>query len=513
MSTRTVPRSGWPLLMALAMGLALPGGTVAQPPAEAPSSSSSTDPATSPGRTSPPAEAAIAQADRLSQAFTAVAESVSPAVVSLQVEVRRARPAPRFFGIPFGGGDDGSGLARGQGSGVVFRPDGYLLTNHHVVDGAVRIEVRFQDGRRLPGEVVGSDPETDLAVIKVEATGLPAARLAERTPRVGEWVVAVGSPFGLDYTVTAGVLSAVGRGGLGQNEIEDYLQTDASINPGNSGGPLVGLDGQVLGINTMIIGRGSGIGFAVPADLARRVGDQVVRDGRVRRAWLGVGFQELTPELAAAFEMPDRRAGAVISNVSPGGPADRAGLRAGDVVVGVDGRPVAEGRDLLRAVIRKDVGTAMRLSVIRDGRMRRVRVVTGERPGADGEVTGKRSSSAGAAGGDRSGGSPREAPQRSSSASANRTPDALGFALRPLDRGIARRLRYEGEGRVVVARVAPRSPAARAGLRAGDVVLEADRRAVEDPDDVAEALADDGAALLRMERPGSPGGFFAVLSP
>src|SRR5947209_8232602 len=190
-----------------------------------------------------------------------------------------------------------------MGSGVVFTPDGAIVTNNHVVEEALTINVRMRDGRYLPARLVGRDPETDLAVVKVDTTGLIAAKFADSdAARVGEWVVAIGSPFGLGYTVTTGVLSAKGRGGLGMNAIEDYLQTDASINPGNSGGPLCTLDGQVLGINTMIVGRGSGIGFPVPSNLARRTADQLVRGGRVQRAWIGVGIQDVTPEIATEIK-------------------------------------------------------------------------------------------------------------------------------------------------------------------------------------------------------------------
>ena len=176
-----------------------------------------------------------------------------------------------------------------MGSGVVFTPDGAILTNNHVVEEALTINVRLRDGRYLPARLVGRDPATDLAVVKVDATGLTPAKFADSdAARVGEWVVAIGSPFGLGYTVTAGVLSAKGRGGLGMNAIEDYLQTDASINPGNSGGPLCNLQGDVLGINTMIVGRGQGIGFAVPSNLAQRVAAQILKTGHVSRAWLGV---------------------------------------------------------------------------------------------------------------------------------------------------------------------------------------------------------------------------------
>src|SRR4029079_11998557 len=257
------------------------------------------------------------EAKKLSDGFVAVAERLSPAVVQIEVTARdeNADQVLRFFGK-----NQDSPIARGTGSGVVFTSDGAILTNNHVIDHALTINVRLRDGRLLTAKLVGRDPATDLAVIKVDATGLTAAKFSDSdAARVGEWVVAIGSPFALGYTVTTGVLSAKGRGGLGMNQIEDYLQTDASINPGHSAGPLVALHGSVLGINTMIVGRGAGIGFAVPSNLARRVADQILKKGKVERAWIGVGIQDLTPELALALKVTDSRSGVLINSITEGG--------------------------------------------------------------------------------------------------------------------------------------------------------------------------------------------------
>lgn len=414
---------------------------------------------------------ALATAERLGSAFSAVAEAVSPSVVSIHIEARREMPG--FFGQPSGR----SGIARGNGSGVIIRRDGYVVTNNHVVAGADHIEVRLRDGRRFGGVVVGVDPATDLAVLKIEATDLPTAPFADVSRvRVGQWVVAIGSPFGLDYTVTAGLLSAVGRGGLGANEIEDYLQTDASINPGNSGGPLVDLHGRVLGINTMIVGRASGIGFAVPADMVRDVAAQLIEAGVVRRPWFGVGYQDLTPELAAALGVPGGR-GALLSGVRPGLPAAQAGLVAGDVVVSVGGAPIRSGLELQRAVLRAGVGQPMRLVVLRQGRRRNITVTTAERPTRQRRTARPR----------------RRAPQTRTAA-----PD-LGLVLRTLDRGEATRLRWRGPLGVVVLSVVPGSPADRGGARRGDVIVEADRAAVAGEQQVRAALQD-GSVLLRVRR-------------
>ncbi len=453
--------------------------------------------------TSPSANAGtgLERAASFSDTFADIAERVSPSVVTIKVESKQQAPQQQLFGMPFffgpNGGPNGQGrgdrqdgdqsLVKGSGSGVIFRADGAILTNNHVVDHAARIDVTLKDGRTFRGKVVGTDSAVDLAVVKIDAKGLPAATFADSArARVGEWVLAIGAPFGLDYTLTAGVLSAKGRG-LGANEIEDYLQTDASINPGNSGGPLVDLHGRVLGINTMIIGRGAGIGFAIPSTLARTVGEQLLANGIVKRAWLGVGFQELTPELAASLGKADTH-GALVSNVVAKGPADRAGLRAGDIIESVDGQSIAESKDLLRDVLAKPVGAEVKLNLLRDGKVQTLAVKTGERPkdlehAEPGE---------GALGGGE---------------------DQLGLELQLLTPQIAEQLGYRGAGKVVVSGVRSGSPAEVAGLSRGDVIVEVDRHAVKAPTDLAQALHD-GKALLRVDRTdhGDTRSFFAVLS-
>jgi Do/DeqQ family serine protease len=428
---------------------------------------------------------AIADAARVSEAFADVAARVSPSVVTLRVEA----PAPTRAELPFpfgGGGGGGEGIARGAGSGVVIRPDGYVLTNNHVVEHATQIDVVLRDGRVLSGEVVGTDRATDLAVVRVEASGLPALPFASSDrARVGEWVVAIGAPFGLEATVTAGVLSATGRG-VGMNEIEDYLQTDASINPGNSGGPLVNLRGEVLGINTMIVGRGSGIGFAIPSDMARIVSDQLIQNGRVERAYIGVGFQELTAELSRHLGVRGAR-GALVSSVVTGGPAAQAGIQPGDVITAVEGSAVGESRDLQRQVIRRPVGARLALTVVREGRSRTVSVTTGARPGSEQHARAPRR------------GAPTTAPRASGS----------GASVAAITPDVQRRLGYQGAGRVVVTGVAPGSPAEHAGLRRGDVVVRADGKLLERPEQLERSFADDGAALLHVER--GDGAFFTVV--
>ncbi|MET0340242.1 MAG: Do family serine endopeptidase [Polyangiales bacterium] len=452
----------------LAVGLALLAPLSALPASASP-------PSTDPG--------AIATAQQLGVAFSNIAERVSPSVVSLVVEVRRPQQGGlQLFQFPFGGGGEQQepGVQKGSGSGMILTPDGAILTNNHVVENATRITVSLQDGRHFSGKVVGTDPATDLAVVKIEGKGLPAVKFADSDAAVvGQWVVAIGSPFGLDYTVTAGVLSAKGRGSLGANEIEDYLQTDASINPGNSGGPLVSLTGEVLGVNTMIIGS-SGIGFAIPSNLARKVGLELLKNGDVSRAWMGVTYQELTPELASSFGV-QRTRGALVNEVLPGGPAAKAGMRSGDIVLEIQGREVKEGKDLMRAVLMFPVGEKLAVTVLRDGQQQKLTVVTAERPTKDEQKLGA-----------------AKAQKRGQARGAS----AAGIEVAQLTPDIARRLGYQGPGGVVVADVAAGSTGERAGLTRGDVIEEIDRKQVTSEKQVEDALAKP-RALLKLRRHGN----------
>jgi Do/DeqQ family serine protease len=434
---------------------------------------------------SPVNSEAVNRATQLSDAFADVAERVSPSVVTIKVEAKQDIPDVfKFFGGRGGEGPQGN-VQQGSGSGVIFTSDGSILTNNHVVEKATRIDVVLRDGRSFRAKVAGTDPAVDLAVVKIDAKNLPAATFADSNQaRVGEWVLAIGAPFGLDYTLTAGVLSAKGRS-IHANEIEDYLQTDASINPGNSGGPLVNLQGQVLGINTVIIG-GSGIGFAIPSSIARSVGEQLQTKGKVSRAWIGVAFQPLTQDLAKSLGMADTH-GALVASVVPKSPADKAGIKPGDVIEQVDSQKVVQSSDLLRAVLLKPVGTKVAINVLRDGKPLTLQMNTAERPG---ELK-------------------AEGAQDTGSGDSSESPAALGLNLQPLSPQIAQELSYKGPGKVVVSGVKPGSPAERAGLQRGDVVVEADRKAVDKPADVA-AASKDGKALLRVDR--KTGSFYTVVS-
>jgi S1-C subfamily serine protease len=418
------------------------------------------------------ADPAPIEARRLSEGFVAVAEKVSPSVVQIEVNVREPTPhGIRWYKSPSGTGD--TPTQRGMGSGVIFNADGAILTNNHVVEDALTITVRLRDGRLLPARLVGRDPATDLALIRVDAKNLVPARFADSDAvRVGEWVVAIGSPFGLGYTVTTGVVSAKGRGGVGVNSVEDYLQTDASINPGNSGGPLVNLEGQVLGINTMVVGRGQGIGFAVPSNLARRTADQLVRTGRVQRAWIGVGIQDVTPELAPELGVP-AGSGALVNSVASDGPGARAQLKPADIVGAVDGRKVRDAQEFIRELLAHDVGETVLLEVIRAGKHYGARVELVARP----ETT----------------------PPPVIPAPPPAGTPGLGLVIRDISPEQAAQLGMPPRAFAAVVQVAAGSAGDRAGLRTGDVVIEADGIFEPNASQVMSA-SQDGHMLLRVRR-------------
>ena len=433
-----------------------------------------------PAPPSPQAAAAQVEARKLSEGFVSVAERVGPAVVQIEVTARdeNADQITRFFGK-----NQDTPIAHGTGSGVVFTADGNILTNNHVIDHALTINVRLRDGRFLGAKLVGRDPATDLAVIKVEGTGFPTAKFADSdAAKVGEWVVAIGSPFGLNYTVTTGVLSAKGRSSLGMNQIEDYLQTDASINPGNSGGPLCDLNANVLGINDMIVGRGAGIGFAIPSNLARRVAEQLLKKGKVERAWIGVGIQDLTPELATALKVPDARAGVLINAITDGGPAAKANMKPGDIVAAVDGKKVTDGRELVREIIAHEVGQTVPLEIVRDGK----------RYGSSVSLTARPEAAV----------PPLPVQQQS-------VPQAgLGLSVRDLTGPQATQLGLPSQAVSIVTSITPGSSADRAGLKVGDVIQEADGAQNPSSTQLSEA-AKDGMLLVRVKR--REGTFYAAM--
>jgi Do/DeqQ family serine protease len=313
----------------------------------------------------------------------------TPAVVNIFTSKEvRAQRSPllndplfrRFFGDQFG---DDTQRAASLGSGVIVSAAGYILTNHHVVDAADEIEVALSDGKKLLAKVVGIDPETDLAVLRVNAEGLPAITIGRsESLRVGDPVLAIGNPFGVGQTVTSGIVSALGRSGLHINTFENFIQTDAAINPGNSGGALVDAKGELVGINTAIYSRSGGsmgIGFAIPVSTAKMVLDQIVKSGAVTRGWIGVEVQELTPALAESFKLGDAR-GAIIAGVLRGGPADRAGVKPGDVLTAINGAPVSDPQVMLHLVAALQPGSSARMQLRRQAQALEVEVTVGRRP-------------------------------------------------------------------------------------------------------------------------------------
>ena len=315
--------------------------------------------------------------------YAAAAQRATPAVVS--ITARKAPPRSAQSNDPwfrFFFGDGNPQPQTGLGSGVIATPDGYLLTNNHVIEGADDIEVQLTDGRTATAKLIGTDPETDVAVLKIELDRVPAISFGNtENLHVGDVVLAIGNPFGVGQTVTSGIVSALGRDQLGINTFENFIQTDAAINPGNSGGALVDAAGNLVGINTAIYSRtgGSmGIGFAIPVSTAKMVMEQIIKSGSVTRGWIGVEAQEVTPALAESFKLPDVR-GAVIAGVLRNGPADKGGIRPGDVLLEIEGQPV-DGRSLLNVVAALQPGSAAKMKVKRQGQDVELSVTVGRRP-------------------------------------------------------------------------------------------------------------------------------------
>jgi serine protease Do len=370
-----------------------------------------------------------------------------------------------------------------------------------VIDGAQKLTVQLADEREFEAEVVGTDPATDLAVIRIKdgPEGLPALELGNSDELlIGEWVVAVGAPFGLYETVTVGIVSAKGRQNTGITTYGNFIQTDAAINPGNSGGPLVNLDGEVIGINTAIYSQSGGyqgIGFAIPVNLARAVMEGLVRDGKVTRGWLGVSIQPLTHEMASALGLPGRK-GALVSDVLDGGPAEKAGVKRGDVITAVNGKEVADANDLMNKVALLQPGTKARLTVWRDGKQATLEARISKR---EEESLGRQMP----------GGSPEPESEGTGLSS-------LGLEATDLTRSARMRYRIAPgirDGAVVTA-VTPDGPAAEADIRAGDVILEAGRREITSVADLRRAVSAsprDKGILLLLDRQGST--FYAVVTP
>ncbi len=439
--------------------------------------------------------------------FTGVAKAVTPAVVNITSKAVRTKDSrgpskrmPEEFFNPFGPqgpfghkgpfgpqGPQGPMDPRehrgsGMGSGVIVSPDGYILTNNHVVDGGGELTVTLPDKREFKGKVVGTDPKTDLAVVKIEGSNLPHTGWGDSSKlQVGEYVLAVGNPFGLNSTVTLGIVSALGRGRMGITQYEDFIQTDAAINPGNSGGALVNTNGELIGINTAIISQSGGyqgVGFAVPASMAKPVFDSLMKSGKVVRGFLGIGIQDLNQDLAKSFGLKEAK-GALVSNVAEESPAEKAGIKQGDVIVGYQQAPIDDAAALQRAVTGTPIGAKAVVKVIRNGHEQELTATVGEQT------------------------EPKQVARTESGGESA----LAGVEVQSLNQQMARELGVQGSAQgVVIVNVEPDSQADRAGLAQGDVIKEVNRhpvKTVKDYEQIVSALKKDQNALLLINRRGS----------
>ncbi len=427
--------------------------------------------------------------------FAPVVKKVVPSVVKVSVTTTpkgassRGMQFPdqqffrRFFGDDFGGGDLEKNFRapkqHGLGSGVIVTKDGYILTNNHVVENADEVKVSLNDGREFTAKVIGKDPKSDIAILRIDAKDLPVIQIADSDKsEVGDLVLAVGNPFGVGQTVTMGMVSATGRGNLGL-DYEDFIQTDAAINPGNSGGALVDAEGRLIGINTAILSRSGGnqgIGFAVPVNLARMVMESLVKDGRVVRGFLGVSIQDLTPALAQEFNLKEA-SGAIVSDVSPKSPAEKAGLKSGDIITDFNGKPVTDSRHLKLQVAQVAPGKTVPVKILRDGKSKTVEVSLKEIPGSD--VASNNSGDKDAAPGD----------------------SLDGVGVSNLDNTARSQLKLPANIKgALVTEVDPNSPSYEAGLRQGDIIQEINRQPIASADDAVKLTenAKEKRTLLRV---------------
>ena len=442
-------------------------------------------------------QASIATLRQMGKAFASIAEKTSPAVVSLKSERTITREYPSMqewpFGEPFSDPFDfffrRSPRQRSpqrqyrepriaQGSGFIISADGYMLTNNHMVEGAEKVDVELTDGRKFTAKIIGTDSDSDVAVVKIDAGNLPYLELADSdTLEVGEWVLAIGNPLGLSHTVTAGIVSAKGRSGFGLADFENFIQTDAAINFGNSGGPLINLDGKVVGINTAIAGSSGniGIGFAIPINMAKHVYDQLIKGGTVERGFLGVGVEDLTPETAPYFGLKEDAKGVLIPEVTPDSAADKAGIKYKDIILELNGKPV-ESRDAFRNQIAMlEPGSQIDLVVWRDGKRLPLTVKLGKRPPTE-ELTGNLS------------------PE---------TLSELGFTVEDLTDELAGRYGYEGQDGVIVGEVESGSQAEQKGIAPGALIKEVNQQKIRNTKEFNEAIKKarkEGGALLLVKR-------------
>lgn len=448
------------------------------------------------GSANPPANIKLADTNEgpSRAGFAPVVKRVLPAVVNISSSKVVKTPAGfgqmpddplfrQFFGNEFGRGFNVPREQRehGLGSGVIVSSNGYIVTNNHVVDGATDILVTLSDKREFKGRIVGTDPKTDIAVVKIDATDLPSIVFGDSSKiQIGDYALAVGEPFGLGQTVTMGIVSATGRANLGIEDYEDFIQTDAPINPGNSGGALVNDRGELVGINTAIIAHGSegnqGIGFAVPANLARTVMDEIIKNGKVTRAYLGIVPQDVTPAIAKAMGVKEV-GGALVSDVSADSPASRAGLQRGDIIQDVDGKPVTDSNQLRMNISMMHPDSRVTLKVLRNGSERELSATLAEMPTQEARV---------------------ENNGQGSKSSFS------GVSVEDLDRQTARQLGLPANATgVVVTGISPSSPAADSELRKGDVIQEINHQPVRNTADFERAMRNSKEeSLLMINRQG-----------
>ena len=438
----------------------------------------------------------LTTAKSLGQAFVEVAKKVQPSVVNVTTEKTiTMKPWDRygedfFKGSPFEDFFKGFGITprekgkeyrqkqRSGGSGVIVDKEGYILTNNHVVEGADKVKIRLNDGREFTATVKGQDSRTDLAVLQIKAKDLPVATLGDSDKlEVGEWAIAIGSPFGLEHTVTVGVISAKGRTGLGTGTYEDFIQTDASINPGNSGGPLINIDGEVVGINAMIIQPGTGIGFAIPINMAKQILNDLIKQGKVVRPWLGISVQDLTPEMAEQFQVKEKE-GVLVAQTHPGTGAEKAGLTSGDIIKALDDKAIKNVNELIKEIQKKKVGQKVKLSVVRDGKPTTIEVTLSAMP------------------------------DKPEAMKEKEFEEKLGARVQEWTPQLAARYRISAEIKrgVVVISVEEGSPADDLGLQEGDVILEINRKKIETVKDFEKAIKDtnfEKGIVLRLHRRGN----------
>lgn len=433
--------------------------------------------------------------------FSNVAEKVMPGVVVITsqktVKQTAANDSPfgndpfmrRFFDLQPRGNEPQQQSS--LGSGVILSKDGYILTNNHVIKGADQVQVRLDKHRSLDAQVVGTDPQSDIAVLKVDARDLPSIPLGRSEDlKVGEWVMAVGSPFGLERSASVGIVSATGRSGLNVASYEQFIQTDAAINHGNSGGALVNLRGELVGINTAIAsqtGGSNGVGFAIPIDMAQKIMESLIKDGKVTRGYIGVKIQDVDDKIAEAMGLKEAR-GALVNDVTAGGPADKAGLVVGDVILKVNGTAVDDVPDLRNRIASISPGTEVQLSIQRDEALKTLSLRLGEQPKDMAQAGGE------------------EEESESEPSKKDSTESKIGLEVRTLSDELAREYQTKETRGVVITAIDPGSRAAEAGLRVGDVILEANRREVISVDQLRSALTEKsvgGTVLLRVSRKGN----------